>query len=106
MPGNNGDTIKENILMDMQGREDGECGMYGDGNMETYMTICKIDSQWEFAVCFREHKLRLCNNLERWDEEGGGREVQEGWNVYIPMAKLMLMLGRNQHNSIKQLSFN
>ena len=25
--------------------------MYGKSNMETYITICKIDSQWEFAVC-------------------------------------------------------
>ena len=23
--------------------------MYGKSNMETYMTICKIESQWEFA---------------------------------------------------------
>ena len=28
-------------------REDGE--MYGKSNMETYITICKIDSQREFA---------------------------------------------------------
>ena len=30
--------------------------MYGKSNMETYTTICKIDSQWEFAVWLR--KLR------------------------------------------------
>ena len=29
-------------------REDGE--MYGKSNMETYITICKIDSQREFAI--------------------------------------------------------
>jgi len=23
--------------------------MYGERNLETYITICKIDSQWEFA---------------------------------------------------------
>ena len=28
----------------------GEGEMYGESNMETYITICKIDSQWEFAV--------------------------------------------------------
>ena len=27
--------------------EEGE--MYGEGNMETYITICKIYSQWEFV---------------------------------------------------------
>ena len=24
--------------------------MYGKSNMETYITTCKIDSRWEFAV--------------------------------------------------------
>ena len=28
--------------------------MYGESNMETYVTICKIVSQWEFAVWLRE----------------------------------------------------
>ena len=28
---------------------------------------------------------RLCNNLEGWDGEGGGREVQEGGIIGIPM---------------------
>ena len=28
----------------------GEGEMYRKSNMETYITICKIDSQWEFAV--------------------------------------------------------
>ena len=28
----------------------GEGEMYGKSNMETYITICKIDNQWEFAV--------------------------------------------------------
>ena len=36
--------------MDTEGEEEGEGEMYGEGNMETYITICKIDSQWEFAV--------------------------------------------------------
>ena len=34
--------------------EEGE--MYGESNMEIYITICKIDSQSEFAVWFRKHK--------------------------------------------------
>ena len=38
--------------------------MCGKNNMETYVTICKIDSQWEFAVCLRELKEGRCNNLE------------------------------------------
>ena len=34
----------------------------------------------------RELKLVLCDNLERWDGVEGGREVQEGGNICIPMA--------------------
>ena len=30
--------------------EEGESEMYGKSNMETYVTICKIDTQPEFAV--------------------------------------------------------
>ena len=36
--------------MDMGEGEEGEGEMYGESNMETYNTICKIDSQWEFAL--------------------------------------------------------
>ena len=40
----------ENRLMDTAGVEEGESGRYGESNMETYITICKIDSQQEFVV--------------------------------------------------------
>ena len=32
------------------GEKEGEGGMYGESNMEIYITLCKIDSQWKFAV--------------------------------------------------------
>ena len=32
-----------------QGERAGEGEMYGGSNMETYITVCKIDSQWEFG---------------------------------------------------------
>jgi hypothetical protein len=54
--------------------------------METYVTICKIDSQPELAVWLRKLKQGLCINLEGWDEEGGGREVQKGGDICIPIA--------------------
>ena len=60
--------------------------MYGKSNMETYITICKIDSQWEFAVYLRKLKQGLYINLEGWDLEVDGREVQKGGNICIPMA--------------------
>ena len=47
--------------------------MYEKSNMETYITMCQRDSQWEFAVCLRELKQGLCINLEEWDGEGGSR---------------------------------
>ena len=68
------------------GERGGESEMYGERNMETYVTICKIDGQWEFAVCLRELKQGLCINLEGWNGEGNGREVQEGGDICIPMA--------------------
>ena len=52
--------------------------MYGENNMETYITIYKIDSQWEFSVWLRKLKQGLCINLEEWDGEGDEREVQKG----------------------------
>ena len=60
----------------------GEGEMYGESNMETYITICKIDSQREFAVWLSKIKQGLCINLEGWDGEGDGREVQMG-GIYV-----------------------
>ena len=54
--------------------------------METYITMCKIDSQWEFALWPRKLKQGLCINLEGWDGAGDGREVQKGRVIFIPMA--------------------
>ena len=66
-----------------RGRE-GE--MHEKNNMETYTTICKIDSQREFIVWLRKLKQGLCINLEGWDGEGDGRELQKGGGICISMA--------------------
>ena len=66
-----------------RGRE-GE--MDGKSNMETYITIYKIDSQGEFAVWLWKLKQGLCISLEEWDGQGDGREVQKGADICIPMA--------------------
>ena len=60
--------------------------MYGKSNMEAYITICKIGSQLEFAVCLRKLKQGFCINLDGWDGEGDGKEVQKGGDICIPMA--------------------
>ena len=45
----------------------GEDELYGQSNMETYITICKIDSQWGLAACIRNLKQGLCIKLEVCD---------------------------------------
>ena len=57
--------------------------MYGESNMETYITICKIDSKQEFAVWLRKLKQGFCVNLEGWDGVGDGREVQKRGRIYV-----------------------
>ena len=54
--------------------------------METYITICKRDSQWEFAVWLRTPEQGLCINLEGWNGEGDGKEVQKEGDTCIPVA--------------------
>ena len=56
--------------------------MYGKSNMETYITICKIDSQWKFAVWLRNSNG---GSVSTW-WGGIGREVQKGGDICIPMA--------------------
>ena len=94
--------------MDMGGGEEGEGEMHGESDMETYDTICRIDSQRELAVWLRELKQGLCDNL--WDGEGDGRQGEEGGlgerghgNAY---GWFLLMYNRKPQNSVKQLSFN
>ena len=67
--------------------------------METYITICKIDSQQEFAVWLRKLKQGLCINLEGWGGRGAGgdgRELQKGGDICI-----LLWFDRKQQNSVK-----
>ena len=54
--------------------------MCGKSNMETYITICKIESQWEFAVWLRKLKQGLCINLEDWE---GGSKGRRHTYVYL-----------------------
>ena len=69
--------------------------MYGKSNMETYITICNIDSKQEFAVWLRKLERGLFINLEGWDGEGDGREVQKRGDICIPMVDYMQV--RKQH---------
>ena len=58
--------------------------MYGKSNMETYITICKTDSQREFAVRLRKLKQGVYINLEGgMGREMGGRFKREGIYVHL-----------------------
>ena len=66
LQGSNEDTDIENKFMDTGaglGRKE-RVGCMERVNTETYTTLCKIDSQWEFAVWLRELKQGFCNNLK------------------------------------------
>ena len=51
-----------------------------------HITLCKTDSQWGFAARHRELNAVLCDNLAGWDGVRGGKEVQEGGDICMPMA--------------------
>ena len=55
--------------------------MYGKSTMETYIAICKIDSQWKFASMAQETQRGLCIILEGWDGKGDGREFQKEGDI-------------------------
>ena len=54
LQGSSGETDIENKLLDMERGE--ERVIYRKSKMETYTTICKIDSQQKFAVWLRKLK--------------------------------------------------
>ena len=75
LQGSSGETDIENRLWTWAGGGEGE--MYGKSNMETYITICKIHSQREFAVWLRKQM----GSVSTW-RGGVGREVQKGSHYY------------------------
>ena len=47
-----------------------------------------MDNRQPVGICHVtvSSSLVLCDNLEGWDGVGGGREVQEGGDICIPVA--------------------
>ena len=65
------------------GERGGEGEIYGKSNMETYITICKIDSKWEFDAWLRKLKEGLCINLAvGWGRRWKGGSKRRGIYVY------------------------
>ena len=73
------------------GERGGEGEMHGESNMETYITICKIDSQREFAVWLRKLKQKLCINLEGWARRSN-QSILKGISPGISLEGMMLKL--------------
>jgi len=71
--------------------------MYGKSNVETYITMCKIDSQWECAVWLRKLKQ---DDPEGCDGEGGRRGLQDGEHMYTH-GWFMSLYGKNHYNIVK-----
>ena len=62
----------------------GEGEMYGESNMETYVTICKIDSQWEFAERLtNSNRGSVSTERGAMGREMGGKFKREGIYVYL-----------------------
>ena len=99
--GSNGEIDIQNRHREMVGGEEGEGEIYGESNIEIYNTLCKTESQRDFAVWLRELKQGLCNRLKGGEEREMGRRghgYTYGW--------FLLMYDRKPQNSVKQLSFN
>ena len=77
--------------------------------METYNTMGKTDSQWEFAIWLRELKQGLCDNSEAWDGEGERREgtgvhlwliLVDVWQKTIKFCKAITLQFNNEKKKI------
>ena len=78
-----------------RGEERVRWGDEGEGarNMETYITICKIDSQQEFSVWLRKVKQEL------WSQDGRGI----GWGDHFLSYKFIKRITKRTANFTKQL---
>ena len=63
--------------------KEGEGGINRESSTEIY--ILPYVKQWESALWHRELKLVLCDNVEKWDGEGGGERFKRG-DICMPGA--------------------
>ena len=93
------DTDVKNRLLDSVG--EGKGGMIWENSIET----CELPYVKQIASPGSMHetgcsKLVHWDDAEGWDGEGGGREGQDGENMYIH-GWFMWMYGKNYHNIVK-----
>ena len=79
------------MLWSWGGGEEGE--MYGESNMETYIAICKMDSQGEFVVSLRKLKQGLLYQPRgmgwggRWEGESGWGTPVHPWLIHVNIGQ-------------------
>ena len=83
------------------GGEEGEGEMFGESNLETNITIRKVESQCPFAEWLRELKQELSNNLQGWDREEDGTE-----GTYVYLWLIHVGIWKKTTTSVQELSFN
>ena len=77
---------------------EGKGGMTWESSPATYITICEVDSQWEFAVWSRELKA---GDLERaMGREVGGCFRRRAGGAYVSYDWFMLMYGGYHPNIV------
>ena len=104
LQGSSGETDIENRPLDKVGG--GQKGSGMERETETYDTVCKTDSHWDFAVWLRELQQGLCSRLKgEAGRQMGGRSGREG-HGYAYGWFLLMIYDRKSQNSVKQLSFN
>ena len=79
--------------------------MYRKGNMETYINICKIDSNENFLYGLGNSN-RGPVSIERGWWGGRWEGGSKGRGYMYTYGWFMLRFDRKQQNSVKQLSFN
>ena len=65
------------------GERGGKGETYGESNMETYITIYKTDSQWEFVVSGNSNRGSVSTKRGGMGRERGGRVKREGTYAHL-----------------------
>ena len=85
MQGSKGVAEIKNRLLDLMREVEG--WMILENSVETLSLACVQQIATESLMYDAGHpKLVLCDNLERWSGEGGGRGIQDGGDTSMPMA--------------------
>ena len=84
MQGSNRDTDIENRLWTQRGRGDWDRLREQCGNASS--PYVKYTTSGNLQLGPGSSHLVLCDNAERWDGVGGGREIQDGGDICIPVS--------------------